>query len=341
MNHAVDFSKGICQYKRLKLSRNIEGHVFTAALTTDQSLSVKAHIESFLPYMDLFKQYKLEDISLENRFYQKQLIREGLLATDPFKSNLSVGLKGSFDQRLLMSFNDLDHLRLIMSSDEESFDELWQTLDLLDDELSQSLEFSYLEPYGYLTSRIEQLGTALNGEALLHLPALKRTGFINALSESLGSIGVTIKPWESDFYLVYNTVTLGRSEVELALLLDQVVEKLSERERAGRETLWASEGLKLKDKIGRAYGQCQFSAVSEFDEALQWVSELMLGEAYGLLVQSADHQEEPALKWMDVLRQVSDLAMEAQENKPLNHREKTQRRSERLQQIHGQWKWRG
>ncbi len=341
MNHAVDFSKGICQYKRLKLSRNIEGHVFTAALTTDQSQTVKAHIESFLPYMEVLKGYKLKDISLENRFYQRQLMQEGLLATDPFKSNLAVGLKLSENQQLLMSFNDLDHLKLIMTSVDESFDELWQTVDILDDELSQSLEFAYLEPYGYLTSRIEQLGTALNGEALLHLPALKRTGFINAMSESLGSIGVTIKPWKSDFYLVYNTVTLGRSEVELALLLDQVVDKLSEREHAGRETLWASEGLKLKDKIGRAYGQCQFSAVAEPEEALQWVSELMLGEAYGLLVQSSDILNERPLKWAALLNGLSDLAMEAQDNKSLNHREKMQRRSEQLQQIHAQWKWRG
>lgn len=340
MNSAWAVSKGICLYKRVKLSRNLEAHVFTAGLTTDQSQQVKEIISGHMPYLEALKPYSLSEVSLENRAVHNQLMAEGLLLTDPIKSNLATGLFLSKSGQFAISINDLDHLRLTLTSYEESFDELWQGLDLIDDSFSQVMDFAYLEPFGYLTSRVEQLGTAWQGEALLHLPALKRTGFIQALSESLGAIGITIKPWKSDFYTVFNTVTLGRSEVELALLLDQVVDKLAERERAGRETLWASEGLKLKDGIGRAYGNCQYAATAEHEEALQWLSELMLGETYGLLLQPTAGVNK-ALNWQTLIRDTSAHALEVKANRALNYREKVGLRSDLLHKIHLHWQWRG
>lgn len=341
MSSALAISKGICLYKRIKLSRNLENYVFTAGLTTDRSQAVKETIEGHLPYSEALKPYGLSPVSIENRAFQNQLLEEGLLLFDPIKSNLATGLHTSSNGQLAISINDLDHLRLTMTSQSDSFDDLWQVLDLIDDSFSQAMDFAYLEPYGYLTSRVEQLGTAWQGEALLHLPALKRTGFIQALSESLGAIGITIKPWKSDFYTVLNTVTLGRSEVELALLLDQVIDKLAERERAGRETLWASEGLKLKDRIGRAYGNCQYAAAAEQEEALDWISELMLGEAYGLLVHVGAGTSNKSLQWCTLIHETSAYAMEAKCNRVLNYREKVQLRSELLHPIHLQWQWRG
>lgn len=331
--------EAICLYKRLKLTRNLEAQHFTAAMTTDQSLKVRAQVLSQLPYMDCFRAYQLTPLDLDNRLEQQRCLSEGLLVVDPLRSNLAVGLLGSPAGELYLSINDLDHLRLTLTSYEESFDELWQNMDLLDDGLGQSLELSYLEPYGYLTSRIEQLGTGLNGEALLHLPALKKTGFIHALSESMGAIGVQVKPYKSDFYLVFNTVTLGRSEMELALLLDQVVEKISERERAGRETLWASEQSKLKDQIGRAYGLCRYSGQAEEEEAVQWLSQLLLGEGYGLLA-SVQSGKQTKQQWHSYLKKVSDLGIEAAQQKALSYRERMQHRGECLNEIHEQWQWR-
>lgn len=339
MSRSLKNLESICIYKRLKLTRNLEAEHFTAAMTTDQSLKVRDQILSQLPYMECFRAYQLMPFDLDNRLEQQRCLSEGLLLVDPLRSNLAVGLLGSAAKDLHLSINDLDHLRLTLTSYEESFDELWQSLDLLDDGLVQNMELAYLEPYGYLTSRIEQLGTGLNGEALLHLPALKKTGFIHALSESMGAIGVQIKPVKSDFYLVFNTVTLGRSEMELALLLDQVVEKISERERAGRETLWASEQLKLRDQIGRAYGLCRYSAQAEEEEAVQWLSQLLLGEAFGLLASELSLKQAKLL-WHSYLKRMSDLGIEAAQQKSLNYRERMQHRGECLNEIHRQWQWR-
>ncbi len=335
-----EYAQGICMVKRLKLSRNLKEESFTAAMTTDDSQRLKALISEQFKYMEMMLPYKLKEISLENRLKQQMYYHEGLFVSDPMRSNLEFGLYASENQDLQICINDLDHLRLIISTQNESFDGLWQKLDLLDDAIGQRINLAFMEPFGYLTSKIEQLGTGLNGEAILHLPALKKTGFISSLTESMGSIGVQIKPYKGDFYTIYNTVTLGRQEIEIALLLDQVVEKISEREWAGRETLWASEGYKIRDQIGRSFGACQYAGQIEEAEGIEWLSSLILGDRYGV-IQSEEGVLQATDRWQKLLYQISDIRIDAEAGRMLGNRERLAKRSEILSQIGQYWKWRG
>lgn len=335
-----EYAQGICMIKRLKLSRNLREESFTAAMTTEDSQRIKGLIWEQFKYMEMMQPYRLKEISLENRLNQQVYHQEGLFMSDPLRSNLELGLFVSENEDLHVSVNDLDHLRLAISTQNESFDGLWQKLDLLDDAIAQRMDLAYMEPFGFLTSKIEQLGTGLNGEAILHLPALKRTGFIGSLSESMGSIGVQIKPYKGDFYTIYNTVTLGRQEIEIALLLDQVVGKISEREWAGRETLWASEGYKIRDQIGRSFGACQYAGQVEEEEGIEWLSHLILGDRYGV-IQSEEGVLQATARWQKLLYQISDIKIDAEAGRLLGHRERQAKRSEILSQIGQYWKWRG
>lgn len=335
-----EYAQGISMIKRLKLSRNLRDESFTAAMTTEDSLRIKELITEQFKFMEGLQAYKLKEISLENRLMQQMYYHEGVLVTDPMRSNLEIGLYTSEQGDLQICINDLDHLRLSLSTQWESFDELWQKLDLLDDGIAQRLNLAYMEPFGFLTSKIEQLGTGLNGECILHLPALRKTGFITSLTESMGAIGVQIKAYKGDFYTIYNTVTLGRQEIEIALLLDQVVEKIAEREWAGRETLWASEGYKIKDQIGRCFGACQYAGQVEEAEGVDWLSQLILGDRYGV-IQSTEDALQGTIRWQTLLHQMSDIKIEAVAGRTLSHRERCAKRSELLSQVGQYWKWRG
>lgn len=335
-----EYAQGISMIKRLKLSRNLRDESFTAAMTTEDSRRIKGQISEQFKFMERLQSYKLKEISLENRLVQQMYHQDGVLVTDPMRSNLELGLYTSEQGDLQICINDLDHMRFTISSQRESFDELWQKLDLLDDSVAQRIHLAYMEPFGFLTSKIEQLGTGLNGEGVLHLPALRKTGFINSLTESMGAIGVQIKPYKGDFYTIYNTVTLGRQEIEIALLLDQVVEKIAEREWAGRETLWASEGYKIKDQIGRCFGACQYAGQVEEAEGIEWLSYLILGDRYGV-IQSEEDVLQATERWQKLLYQISDIKIDAEAGRILSHRERCQKRSEILSQIGQYWKWRG
>ena len=148
MNKTLNLKKTICLYKQLKMIRNLDTERFTASMTTDQSILVKARILEQLPYMEALRKYQLTEMNLENRLTQQQLMSEGILFVDPLKSNLSVGLMASREGQFFLSINDLDHMRLSLMSYEDSFDDIWQSLDMIDDGLGQSMELPFLAPFG-------------------------------------------------------------------------------------------------------------------------------------------------------------------------------------------------
>lgn len=323
-------------YKRMMLCRNLEQYVFTPALTTNQSSVVKQQITDALVYLETLKPYQLLEQPMEERHQQRYWMQRELLNSDPLKSNLKQGLYMAANRLIGISVNDMDHLRMTWQSEAESFEYIWQNLDLLDDDFSRHLDWAYLEPYGYLSAKIEQVGTGLVGEALLHLPALKQTGFIIALAESMGGIGIQIKPYKGNFYKVYNTMTLGRTEMEIAILLDQVAAKLVEREIAGRETLWASEELRIRDQIGRSFGMCQYASALEEDEAVKWLSDLLLGIDLGLINPGRNLTPDVAY---NILLGLSDPGLEWLRQKTLKPRERLAERAEFLAVSVSGMKW--
>lgn len=324
-------------YKKMMLSRNLEKHVFTPALTTNQSMLVKEQINGALPYLEFLKSFELRAQKIEERWQQRFLRECELFYSDPLRTNLKTELWYNPSRPLSLSINDTDHLRMTWLSFGESFEQIWQQLDLLDDDFSRHLDWAYREPYGYLSAKIEQVGTGLVGEALLHLPALKKTGFIVALAESMGGIGVQIKPYKGNFYKVYNTITLGRTEMEIAILLDQVVSKLCEREVAGRETLWASDGLKMKDQIGRSFGICHYLSIISENEAVETLSDILLGLDFELL--EASKALEHGFSYKHLIK-LSDSGLEQEAGSVLKSREKLMKRASLMTSIALQLSWR-
>ncbi len=329
---------GRCLY----LTRNLEEQVFTAAMTTRQSEVVKAMLTQALLSAQTVQFSDLEEKSIKERHEQLKYMNQGILMTDPLKFNLEIGILESKDGQLGASMNDVDHLRYFCRQSNKNFEALWSVLDLMDDEIGMRLAYAYQEPFGYLTSRLENLGTGLVGEAILHLPALQYTGFIESLAESVGAIGVQIKPLKGTFYKVSNSVTLGRREIEIVTLLDQVVSKLVEREIAGRETLLASNPNKWKDRVGRAYGAMTYASLLEEEEALSWLSDLLLGIGFGFIVPS--HSIEQAFsqqrQWLLLWQRLLDQGMDGYVGRVLRHSERALERAKILQAVFKHWQWR-
>lgn len=267
---------------RLYLVRNLEDTVFTAAMTMQQSEALAKQVSEVVELLSATEKLKSQQKSFEERFLQRKLMLVGSILTDPIKSHLKQVYYELPQDGGYIVINDLDHLRYCIQG-QRSFESLWNRLDVIDDEFSKHLNFAYDENLGYLSSKLEWLGTGLKGEAVLHLPALRRTGYIQALSETAGSIGLTIKALSGGFYKLTNTVTLGRSELEIAILLDQTVQMLIDREIAGRETLYSSKREALVDELGRSFGLAVFAGQMEVDEATCWLSDILFAAQLGLV----------------------------------------------------------
>lgn len=307
---------------RLSLMRNIDEMVFTAAMTTEQSESVIRQVQEVIQLHSVSGKFKWVNRPLDERFTQRQLLGLGTLLTDPVKGHLKLQYYDLPDEFGYLMVNDLDHLRLGLQG-QRSFESLWNRLDHLDDEFAKHLNFAYDDNLGYLSSKLEWLGTGLKGEAILHLPALKRTGYIQALSETAGSIGLTIKPLMGGFYKLNNTVTLGRSELELAILMDQTVQMLIDRESAGRETLFSSKKDSLIDELGRSFGLASYATQMEVDEAMAWFSDILFAGQLGLIEGLTTKLKEAYA----VFCHISDDGIDAHMNRNLRQSERSRYRA--------------
>lgn len=313
---------------RLCLARNIETWVFTPAMTTQQSEALLDHMIEIVALLSASGKLKAQMKGFEERFNQRKLMLQGALLTDPIKSHLKQGYFELPQEGGYMVVNDLDHVRLCLEG-QRSFESLWNRLDVIDDEFSKHLNYAFDENLGYLSTKLEWLGTGLKGEAVLHLPALRRTGYIQALSETAGSIGLTIKALTGGFYKLSNSVTLGRSELEIAILLDQTVQMLIEREAAGRETLFSSRRDSLIDELGRSFGLAVYAGQMEVEEATLWLSDILLASQLGLVDgMAAKHVEVYGL-----LCHLADEGIDAAMGKNLRQSERNRQRAV----LMGQW----
>lgn len=341
------FQKSILLGRCLYLTRNLKNQVFTAAMTTRQSEAVKTMLTNAIFNLDALRFSSLNEHSIRERHEQMNFMNQGILNSDPLKLNLDISVWMSAKEDLGLCINDVDHIRWFCKEKYKNFEELWQTLDMIDDEMGTKLEYAYQDPFGYLTSKLENLGTGLVGEAILHLPALHYTGFIESLAESVGAIGIQIKPLKHCFYKVYNSVTLGRREIEIVTLLDQVVAKLIEREKAGRETLLISNPNKWKDKIGRSYGLASYAVTAEEGEGLEWFSDMLLGMGFGL-IESAENPfeiedwagEEAFENWEKTWHALQDYGIDSYVGKAMRQSEKVMERPNILRKAIKSWQWR-
>jgi protein arginine kinase len=202
------------------------------------------------------------------------------------------GARGVFlsgDQCLSVMINERDHLRITVLAAGLQPQEAWNRVSEVDDALAHSLDFSFDEKRGYLSSSLDEVGTGLRVSGVVHLPGLTSAGRIMALEQSTrknhhsvtGAFGELAKA-PGYLYVVANRGTLGRSEEEIVYHLRATVGDAVLQERTVRSSIMRNESVPaLADRVGRALGIAQGARVLEFQEALDLLSALRLGLATG------------------------------------------------------------
>jgi protein arginine kinase len=193
------------------------------------------------------------------------------------------------DERLAVQVNNVDHLRIVGLRGGLSVSKALEDADELDDGLEDEYPFSVSLEWGYLTARLDDLGTGLRVSTMVHLPALKRMGL---LAEALGSAwkegfsvrGFALDGSESlgDVYQVASRQTLGVGEEELVEKLERATMQLVHYERHVRDSLIDSRKGETEDAVYRAMGILSYSRCLTRTEAFRLLSWLRLGVALGM-----------------------------------------------------------
>lgn len=279
---------GIALLSQCQLSRNLADYPFPSQCAGEEKHAVEERVLNVLSLLGVMKtgQYcSLEELdALEAHFLKER----GLIRPDLLEQTGSRGVFVSDDQSLSIVINGDDHIRLQGIAAGLQVQEVWESVNALDDRLMNAVDFAFSEELGFLTASVHCVGTGLKASVVLHLPGLtmqneiprmaqlaqeNRHQFTGVYGSSTDALG--------DLYRIRNISTLGHSEDEIVFHLRHLAKDIVDEEVRARDSLRSDVSRRLEDRIGRGVGIARGARLLEFEEALNVVSALRLGVYFG------------------------------------------------------------
>ena len=274
----------------VQLSRNIEKVPFPEKLTVADGRkngeniynSIKDKFES-----EMFKLYDIWDYDKNffNEYLDKHLISEKLLKNSD-KSSLILNR----DETISIMVNEEDHIKIQCIISGLNLEDALENIVSIDEKIEKNIKYAFDEEFGYLTSRIENVGAAMKVNLLIHLPALTMSEEIENISKRLNSKGLELRGLYledsnvlGNIYIISNKSSLGITEEEIISNIKEEVLNLLADEYKFREILIGKCKYELEDKIYRALAILQHAVLLNFKEALDLISKVRLGIELSLI----------------------------------------------------------
>lgn len=280
----LDNSNSIWLASSVSLQRNIEKFKFPNKLDVERKKQIvnlvgKEHL--VLSQLSNPKLLKAEDLS----FNDKEFLAEHFLTTANFYQT-GAGEAFIIDDtgELITIFNLVDHLTFYTIETKGDLEGAWNRVVKLETTLGENLTYSASQKFGFLTSSLEQCGTALEVTIFLQLPALLHLEKIDSVleqeaDESFMVMGMLGSPTEiiGDIFAIQNNYTLGLTEEKIISSIYSLTSKLVREEKSARDMIRHSKNPMMIDKVSRAFGILLYSYYFEPIEALNALSLFKLG----------------------------------------------------------------
>lgn len=284
---------GLCASSRVRLARNLKGYPFRG-LTDAQHREIADKV-----FVALQK-----NPTVGPEFEKKQIIPRSTEASKFVEEHLispELAQNGGWlllskDRGVAIMIGEEDHLRLQVIGTGLCPKECLDTANRVAALIEAETPFAYDERLGYLTACPTNLGTGLRASIMLHLPMLTETGGIDGLIGYAGSRGCAVRGAYGEgskavggFYQLSNQVTLGTSAADLTDKLIETATAVIEAEKKAREQVRSQNEIGLRDRICRAAGVMRSACLMQTDEAIQCISDVLIGLQMGFLT-GADPQ---------------------------------------------------
>ncbi|NBB90782.1 MAG: hypothetical protein GVY23_06205 [Spirochaetes bacterium] len=268
---------------RIRLARNVVGYAFPGFMQSHERAELEDSLAEY--FSDREGEFGAFDTDTEG--FRELLVERNFFPAEPAVDAGPLYLRN--DERLAVQVNNVDHLRIVSFRGGLDLRGALDDGDEIDDSLEDEYPVSVSLEWGYLTARLDDLGTGLRASTMLHLPALRGMGL---LEEALGTIwkegfsvrGFALEGTESlgDVYQLASRQTLGAGEEEIVEKLERATMQLVDYERQMRESLTGSRRGETEDAVYRAMGILSYSRCLTRTEAFRLLSWLRLGVALGM-----------------------------------------------------------
>ena len=294
MNWYLETGKNsdVVKSTRIRFLRNIKGFKFKLNNEEQKELEklIEENLYSIGYNLKLLKLKDMDSIS-KTSLVEKNLISPNFLVK---KGNTGSILINDEENICIMIGGDNNLSIQVFSSGLE----LENTLNLgieIEEKIGKLLGYSINKKYGYLTSSLNDLGTALKVSVMVNLPALTKTGNLKNLIDVIrdfnieisGEYGKITKNNKGYIYQISNKQTLGITEKEIIKNIKAITEKIIEQERLAKKML-TKENIELEDMIGRSYGILTNCKKISYEEAKELITNIKIGTDLGLLENLTD-----------------------------------------------------
>ncbi len=275
---------------RVRLARNIAGHRFIPRMSDREKRALADTARKALHTLPGGRALSYFDMEEMPKIDRTLLLERHLISREHLEGEGARGVAIQEDETVSIMINEEDHLRLQSIRSGLQFQSAFETLDALDDDLSNELDFAYDETYGYLTACPTNVGTGLRVSVMLHLPALVMTRHIEKAFRSLHDLRLAVRGLygegteaHGEFYQISNQITIGRSERTIIDDLRAAVDGLVAYEIRARQKLLKGEPHRLEDHVWRAYATLRHARVMNSTEAMKLLSAVRLGTHLAIL----------------------------------------------------------
>ena len=283
-----DYSSIVVSSK-VRLLRNLNGFRFPSFYEGDEGIKVLNKIaDVILKFDEDFKLYKIKSLpELDfNIMHEKRLISNVLIDGKNFSAVL---LSSSEDVSIMI--NETDHIVEICELPKLNLINAYDRINGIDNQILSKLDIAYDDSIGFLTSKIDNVGTGLKATISLFIPALTLTGRIKEISSFISNQGYEFSSFndgETEMfaytYNISNIQTIGKKETDFIVKVTELALQVCDMEiRARNELLQIGNIDKIKDKVFRAWGILTNCYQISHLEAEELLGDLKMGVALDII----------------------------------------------------------
>lgn len=280
----------IVMSSRVRLARNLADFPFMRKCTPQDRAAIAATVRKAIDALPISQETEFVDVSKLGDLDRQFLMERQLISHELSEGEGARAVILDPKERFSIMVNEEDHLRIQVMQSGLDLESAWKRMDELDDLLESKLTYAFTKRLGYLTACPTNVGTGLRISVMLHLPALVATKQIEKVFRAFSKINVAVRglfgegsQFMGDLYQVSNQMTLGKSEVQIAQRVSEVVPRLIEYERKAREFLVNENRDDLHDHVSRALGiLCTAKKISS-EETMHYLSKVRMGVNMGLI----------------------------------------------------------
>ena len=281
--------KDIVISSRIRLARNIEKITLPQRMSEEDGLRVVELVENTVEKCEKDK-YKLHNIKDLKDIERRLFVENHLISPDLLKKPDVSSFLLREDEKVTVMINEEDHIRIQALYSGLNLDESFKLCNIVDDLIEASLDYSFDEKFGYITSCPTNTGTGLRASVMVHLPCLVLTGNINGILQAVNQLGLAVRGLYGEgsgslgnIFQISNQITLGETEEDIISKLKGIVTQIINKERQSRKLLLNTKKVETEDKIYRSLGTLQNARILSSEESMSLISDVRMGVAMGIV----------------------------------------------------------